>query len=157
MDPNKDLEFLGIHSRKRKTIVANPKICAGCRMCEMICSLSHEGCIDMERSRIHIMSNPFRGSFVPKVCHQCSNAPCYYACPSSAIEVKKDLGGIVMIDEEKCTGCRECVDACPYNAIRFDQDRNKVLKCDFCNGDPECVKWCPVNALGVAEFGGGHS
>lgn len=148
-----NLEFTEVHFRKRRTVSADSKVCAGCRTCEVICALTHEGLIDLERSRIFIKSNPFKGSFIPVVCHQCSDAPCYYACPDSAIEIERTFG-TALIAEEKCTGCRACEEACPFGVIRFDQEKNKAFKCDFCQGDPECVKWCPVNALGITEFGG---
>lgn len=148
-----DLGFIDVHFRKRGAVSADSKVCAGCRTCEMICSLTHEECIDLERSRIILKSNPFKGSFVPMVCHQCSDAPCYYACPESAIEIEGEHG-TVLINPDKCTGCRSCEKACPFGAIRFDQEKNKVFKCDFCQGDPKCVQWCPVNALGITRFGG---
>jgi len=147
-----DLEFSQIHFRKRKTVSSDPKVCAGCRTCEVICSLKHEGSIELERSRIFIISNPFKGSFIPMVCQHCSNAPCYYACPESAIGFEESCGTVV-IHGERCTGCRACEDACPFRVIRFDHEKNKAFKCDFCHGDPECVKWCPTNALGITEFG----
>lgn len=75
-----DLEFTEVHFRKRRAVSSDGKTCSGCRTCEVICSLSHEGEIDLERSRLYIRSNPFKGSFFPVVCHQCSDAPCYYAC-----------------------------------------------------------------------------
>jgi len=151
-----DLEFLEVHFRKRRALTADSKICTGCRTCELICSLSHEGFVDPERARIFIKSNPLNGSFIPMVCHQCSDAPCYYACPESAIEIEKALG-VVNIRGERCTGCRACEKVCPYHVIRFDPERHTAIKCDLCKGDPQCVEWCPVNALGVVEFGKGAS
>ena len=115
--------------------------------------MRQEGAVDLERSRIYVKANPFNGSFVPIVCHQCPDAPCYFACPESAIEIEGTLGA-VLINEEKCTGCRLCGEACPFNVIRFREDTSKAFKCDLCQGDPECVKWCPMNALGITEFGG---
>lgn len=146
-------EFSKIIFRKRKTLSADPKICSGCRTCEVICSLSHEGFVDLERSRIHLKSNSFKGSFIPVICHQCADAPCYHACPESAIEIEL-ISGMVFIQEAKCSGCRACEKACPYKSIRFDPQKNKVFKCDLCRGEPECVNWCPMNALGTTEFGG---
>jgi anaerobic carbon-monoxide dehydrogenase iron sulfur subunit len=147
-----DQRFTDIHFRKRRTVTANPKVCAGCRTCEVICSLTHEGAIDPERSRIRVRSNAFAGSFHPQICHQCSDVPCYYACPETAIKIGS-LGEAV-IEEEKCTGCRACEKACPFKVIRFDAEKRKALKCDLCKGTPECVRWCPVSALGVTDFGG---
>lgn len=148
-----DIEFSAIHFRKRRAVSGDSKVCAGCRTCELICSLSHEGSIDLERSRILIRSDPFKGSFIPVVCRQCPDVPCYYACPEFAIEIEESFG-TVLINKEKCTGCRLCEEACPFKVIRFDQEMKKAFKCDFCHGNPECVRWCPVNALGVTEFRG---
>ena len=146
-------EHLRILLRKRNTLSSDSKTCSGCRTCEIICSLSHESRIDLERSRIHLRSDPFQGSFIPIVCHQCADAPCYYVCPESAIEIEASSGR-VLINESKCTGCQACEEACPFKAIRYHAERNRAFKCDFCHGDPECVDWCPVNALGITEFGG---
>ena len=146
-------DFCAIHFRARSSVTADRKICAGCKTCEIICSLTHEGAVDLSRSRIYVKSNPFRGSFIPMVCRQCTDAPCYYACPESAITIHPDTG-IVLIDEDTCNGCRSCEEACPFNAIRFDPVKEKAFKCDMCGGSPECVDWCPMNALGISKFGG---
>lgn len=148
-----DRKFVETHFRKRRALAADSKVCSGCRTCEVICSLSHQEGIDLERSRIYLRSDPFRGSFIPVICHHCSDVPCLKACSELAIEIDmKD--GTVRIIEERCTGCRSCEKACPFKAIRFDPERNKAFKCDFCQGEPECVRWCPTNSLGVIEFGG---
>ena len=86
-----------------------------------------------------------------KICKQCFDHPCVSACPFGAISVKR--GGVVVIDEEKCTGCEKCVPACPFSAIVIDK-RGKARKCDMCferaikGGDiPRCVSVCPSGAL----------
>lgn len=147
------IEQSKIFYRKRETVIANPDSCSGCRICQMICSLTHEGVIDIERSRIRVTIDPFRGASEIIVCGQCHDAPCYYACPESAIGFDQTNGAVV-INEELCTGCRSCVEACPYNAILFSDESYKVYKCDLCGGNPECVKWCPMNSLGLSIFGG---
>lgn len=58
---------------------------------------------------------------------------------------------IVSIDG--CIGCRECVDACPVDVIRFD-DENKIAvitykeDCQICN---QCVIYCPVDAITITN------
>jgi Fe-S-cluster-containing dehydrogenase component len=119
----------------------------------MICSLKHDDLIDLEMSRIRVISDSFRGVSKIIVCAQCHDAPCYYACPESAIEFNQSNGS-VLINKERCNGCRSCEMACPYNAILFSFNDNKAYKCELCGGEPECVKWCPMNSLGVSIFGG---
>jgi Fe-S-cluster-containing hydrogenase component 2 len=57
------------------------------------------------------------------------------------------------VGKEACTGCRACVEACPYGVMFFDEDENFALKCDLCGGDPECVKNCAMGAI-VLETSG---
>lgn len=147
------LEQSKIYFRKRETVIANPDSCSGCRICQMICSLTHEGVIDVEKSRIRVTSDPFRGTSTIVVCRQCHDAPCYYACPESAIKLDQ-TNGTVVIDEERCNGCLRCVEACSFDAIQFSEADHNAYKCDLCGGDPECVKWCPMNSLGISVFGG---
>lgn len=146
-------EFTQVQFRPRKALAVEPKVCSGCRTCEVICSMHHEGKVDLERARLFIKANPFTGSFLPQICRQCPDTPCFYACPESAIEIQAG-DGTVIIHQERCTGCRLCGEACPFKGIRFDRADRKAFKCDFCQGDPECVKWCPTSALGVVTFGG---
>jgi anaerobic carbon-monoxide dehydrogenase iron sulfur subunit len=148
-----EFEFTKTTLRKRRTLDANSKTCSGCRICELICSLTHGKEINPGKSRISIRSNPFKGSHVPQICRHCSDVPCMQACEVSAIQIlEKD--GTVFIKDEVCTGCRSCEKECPFGAIKFDSARRKAFKCDLCNGDPQCVRWCPTHSLGVTEFGG---
>ena len=55
---------------------------------------------------------------IPRPCQQCENAPCVKACPINATWKRPD--GIVVVDYEKCIGCRYCMVACPYGARYFD-------------------------------------
>ncbi len=146
-------EYSKVLFRKRRTLTADSKTCSGCQTCGVICSLLHEGAVDLALSRIYVKDNAFAGSFVPVVCHQCPDAPCLYSCPEGAMEI--DPGnGVILIAEEKCTGCGQCSQACPFQVIRLDEGKKKARKCDLCKGDPQCLQWCPTNALGIAEFGG---
>ena len=64
----------------------------------------------------------------------------------------------MIIDPEKCTGGRQCMDACPYEVIYFNSDMNIAQKCTFCahlldDGwkEPRCVDACPTDALRFGE------
>ena len=67
--------------------------------------------------------------------------------------------GLIIIDPTKCTGCKSCVDACPYKAIYFNDDLNIAQKCTGCahlldSGfmkEPRCVDACPTLALKFME------
>ena len=143
-----------MNMRLRQSLVANPTACTGCLTCETACSLMKTGQIFPAMARIHIDRDPFEGRFIPNVCHQCSIPYCLNACPVNAIGISEKTGA-VLIDREKCVGCKSCQRACPYGMIVFDEEGEKSFKCDLCGGNPQCVKLCPTHALGMAHFGGG--
>lgn len=57
---------------------------------------------------------------LPMSCQHCENAPCVTTCPTGASYKRKD--GIVLVDSEKCIGCRVCISACPYGARHFNYE-----------------------------------
>ena len=58
-------EYTKVHFRKRRALVGEGKTCSGCETCLVICSLVHEGEVDLKRARLRIQSNSFAGSFIP--------------------------------------------------------------------------------------------
>ena len=81
--------------------------------------------------------------------------PCVEACPVGAIS-KREADGVVLVDRALCTGCRACLDACPFEVPQFGAD-GLMQKCDLCAGEasdalrrtPPCVGTCPTGALGL--------
>ncbi len=69
--------------------------------------------------------------YLPRLCEHCLNPACVAACPSGAI-YKRDEDGIVLIDQSRCRGWRQCVSACPYKKIYFNWDTKKSEKCTLC-------------------------
>ena len=67
-------------------------------------------------------------------------------CPKHAIHRDEELNRM-MVDYDRCIGCRMCVVVCPFGAMDFDGEDRKVTKCDLCDGDPLCVELCPYGAL----------
>ena len=126
-----------------RRVLVDQTCCTGCRYCEIVCSLAHEGEVNYRKSRIRVFGEALEGIDRPVVCdpEKCKTMPCIDSCPVNAIKVDEKLGFPIM-DVELCIGCRACLNACPINAIFFDENRNKALKCDLCDGDPECVKRC---------------
>ncbi|MDP6178469.1 MAG: 4Fe-4S dicluster domain-containing protein [Desulfatiglandales bacterium] len=129
-----------------KVIVVEPDKCTGCKVCEMICSLHHEDEINPIKSRIHITSWEEDGIDIPMVCQQCEDPPCRAVCPTSAIYLYSQTGAM-LIDEEKCIGCRMCINACPFGAPIVLPETRKVVKCDLCSGEPQCVEFCEPKAI----------
>ncbi len=137
--------------------------CTGCHTCVVSCKDWHDvpaGPVGFRR-----VETREEGRF-PNVkvfhlsisCNHCKKPPCADACPEDAI-IKREDDGIVLIDREKCTGCRICESACPYDAISFlAQEDTVARKCDFCtdrleNGEPPvCVAACPMRALDFGDF-----
>lgn len=154
-----------------KVFVFDAAICNGCHNCQIACKDEHVG----NDWTPYAKPQPETGQFwlkltenvrgtVPKVkvayvatlCNHCRDAPCISSCPENAIYRRED--GLVVIDPVKCTGCRNCVDACPYGAIYFNNGLNIAQKCTGCAhlidggwAEPRCVDACPTLALRFIE------
>jgi nitrate reductase beta subunit len=69
--------------------------------------------------------------YLPRICEHCLNPSCAASCPSGAI-YKRTEDGIVLVDQDKCRGWRQCVTGCPYKKIYFNHKTGKAEKCTFC-------------------------
>jgi len=130
-------------------VVHDPKICAGCRTCEIVCAVKHEGIASSELSRIQWTKGIMDACITDiMTCKQCPGPECVAVCPTKALHVDADTGARV-IDEKLCTGCQLCLNACPVvpTRIRYNAAKNVCFKCDLCGGNPQCVKFCPTGAL----------
>lgn len=91
-----------------------------------------------------------RSFFVPKLCNQCDNPPCVQVCPVGATFKTDD--GVILVDENRCIGCRYCIQACPYGARYLHPVTETADKCTFCYHRitkgllPACVEVCPTQA-----------
>lgn len=130
----------------KKILMINEKECSGCRICELVCSLSHEGECNPLKSRIRVVKIAEEGIDMPCVCQHCEIPLCRDVCPVGAIVRDSDTGAI-LIKEDLCIGCRACTLVCPFGALTMDTSLGVMLKCDLCEGDPKCVKYCLSNAL----------
>jgi len=128
-----------------KNLLAIPDLCTGCNRCTYICSAVKEGEFKPSMARLHVNNFALNGYTVQSVCFHCPKPDCLKACPEEIIS-KNEETGAVLVDRNKCTGCGECVRACPYGMIDLDEDQ-LAYKCDLCDGDPSCVKECEFGAI----------
>ena len=84
-------------------------------------------------------------------CNHCDSAPCATICPTDALYRRSD--GIIDFDNQRCIGCKSCMQACPYDALYIDPNSNTAAKCNFCAHrveaklEPACVIVCPTQAI----------
>ena len=69
--------------------------------------------------------------YLPRICEHCLNPSCVASCPTGAI-YKREEDGIVLVDQDRCRGWRQCVSGCPYKKMYFNHKTGKVEKCTFC-------------------------
>lgn len=69
--------------------------------------------------------------YLPRICEHCLNPACMASCPSGAI-YKRSEDGIVLVDQDRCRGWRQCITGCPYKKIYFNHKSGKAEKCTFC-------------------------
>ena len=117
-------------------ISIDEQLCWGCRTCQVACKQENRTApgiqliaVAEDGPRLHGGQAEF--SFRVNLCRHCDSPPCADACPEQAISKRAD--GIVVMDYELCTGCRACIDECPYNAIAYDDDRYIAQKCNLCH------------------------
>lgn len=133
-----------------KALYIDYQKCTGCRLCELVCAVSHDGISNPARSRIRVMKWEAEGLYIPMSCQQCQDAPCMNVCPVKAISRDDEMGRI-SVDYDACIGCRSCVGVCPFGAMSFNVIDKQVFKCDLCDGDPQCVRFCDVKAVDLIE------
>ena len=100
----------------------------------------------------------------PRSCLHCEEPACVTVCPTGA-SYKRAEDGIVLVDEDKCIGCKLCSWACPYGAREYSQVEGVMKKCTLCvdriynqnlevaEREPACVQACPTRARHFGDLG----
>jgi len=100
----------------------------------------------------------------PRSCLHCETPDCVTVCPTGA-SYKRAEDGIVLVDEDKCIGCKLCSWACPYGAREYSEVRGVMQKCTLCvdriynetfdeyDRQPACVMACPTRARHFGDLG----
>ena len=162
-------------SNQKWVMVIDLAKCDGCRDCTRACTAMHFVPPLQEWIKVYeVLDNPAAGPyFLPRPCMQCDNPPCVRGCPVGATFKRTD--GIVMMDQDRCIGCRNCIAQCPYSArffnwgepphtpeelsqpysmeYNFPHRKGVVEKCIFCphvlrEGKlPACAQKCEMGAI----------
>ena len=162
------------------TMIIDLRACDGCQStgkpprCTAACIEGHFAPEPMEWVEVYEGELPGGGTqFIPTPCQQCENPPCVNVCPVGATFSTPE--GTVLIDQERCIGCRICMAACPYDRRFFNwgdapvppealladyspehqvpAKKGTVMKCDFCPDMaragtlPYCAQGCPNGAI----------
>lgn len=143
--------------------------CTGCKACQVACKdknnlpsgvkwrrvFQYEGGEWVEQGGQMVPSSVY-AYFVSSACMHCANPICAEVCPAGAITKRAD--GVVLIDQDRCIGCRYCSWACPYGAPQFNEEKGVMSKCTMCvdlvdkGESPACVDGCPYRALEIGEL-----
>jgi len=130
--------------------------CSGCHSCEVACKF--ENAVGLGTFWNRVMTVGPTGTFpdiemywLPVQCQQCADAPCVNVCPTGA-SYRDETTNIVLINKEKCIGCKYCMMACPYGVRSYNETEKVVEKCTLCTqlisagAKPACVAACCTGA-----------
>lgn len=153
-----------------KTIVVDPSKCIQCCNCQIACK---DEFVDNEwmpyakqqaegqfwiqiREKEVASGRRMKLNRVPVPCQQCKDAPCMKVAKDDAVYRRED--GIVMIDPVKAKGQKAIMDACPYDAVYWNDALDIPQKCTGCAhlmdlgwDAPRCVTACPTDALSFVD------
>lgn len=143
-------------SRKRYAMIVDTRTCVGCTACAVACATENDLPEGFARSWVTTETTGEYPNLTMSVrserCNHCADAPCVAACPTGASYYGE--GGLVLVDGNKCTGCKACIAACPYGARFVDPRTNTVDKCTFCahrlekgGATTACQDACPTRSI----------
>jgi formate dehydrogenase iron-sulfur subunit len=147
----------------KKAILYDATLCIGCKQCEQACAdRNHlpynEQIADEQIQSAHkftVVMNS-QDKFMRRLCMNCLDPTCVSVCPVAALQKNPD--GPVSYLEDRCIGCRYCVQACPFSVPKYEWDSTfpRVRKCTMCDDRVKagrvtaCTEACPT---GATKFG----
>ncbi len=184
------MTMLPLPTRKKLGLVIDLDICVGCHACAVACKEWNDGGefgplpdenpygaqpLGVWFNRVHTYeiepaekSKPAMTVHFPRSCLHCETPDCVTVCPTGA-SYKRAEDGIVLVDEDKCIGCKLCSWACPYGAREYSATRGVMQKCTLCvdriynesfeevDRQPACVMACPTRARHFGDLGDADS
>jgi len=177
-------------SPKKLGLVIDLDICVGCHACAVACKEWNDGGqfgplpdenpygvepLGVWFNRVHtyevepaLKNASAMTVHFPRSCLHCETPDCVTVCPTGA-SYKRAEDGIVLVDEDKCIGCKLCSWACPYGAREYSEQRGVMQKCTLCvdriynesfdeiDRQPACVIACPTRARHFGDLGDADS
>jgi len=161
---------------RRLAMVIDLDRCIGCKACAIACKTEFDTRLGVFRSQViyneHEEYPKTQRDILPWLCNHCDNPPCVPVCPVDPIDAEfegvkfkkratyKRPDGAVLIDQDRCISCGQCIRNCPYAVRSFDPgkkaggnpDANPADKCTFCEHRieagvvPSCVNTCQARA-----------
>jgi Fe-S-cluster-containing dehydrogenase component len=137
----------GGESPHRWAMVIDQEKCVGCEQCILACKAHNDIAPDIAWTHMEKVKPVGQQEvYLPVQCQHCEEAPCVDICPVGASYYRPD--GIVMMDYDRCIGCRYCEIACPYGARSFNWEK-------FDGDNPVVPAWgqpeVPRRPRGVVE------
>lgn len=143
----------------KKAMLIDITLCIGCNACQDACKKANNLAEGEEKKlspSAYTALEEHDGVFVRRMCQHCEEPTCASVCPVGAFT--KTPEGPVLYDENKCIGCRYCMQACPFQVPRYEWGSTypRVQKCVFCHSriaqslQPACAEACPT---GATKFG----
>ena len=175
-------------SKKKLGLVIDLDTCVGCHACAVSCKQWNAEATGPDETpygaapsgvwfnRVHSYevapttacggapAQPAMTLHFPRSCLHCETPACVTVCPTGA-SFKRAEDGIVLIDEDKCIGCKLCSWACPYGAREYSEVEGVMKKCTLCvdriynenipeeSRQPACVQACPTRARHFGDLG----
>ena len=144
-----------------KGFIFNHNSCVACNACNAACILENGWTIHA-REILTYNKEVYPGFPIINLslsCNHCESPVCLEGCPSSTYTRNNDTRAI-LVDDNKCIGCKYCQWNCPYDAPKFDSGKRIIGKCNLCYSRlnegylPACSTACPTGALSFGKITG---